>query len=162
MLAEEQLNNQNARRYVPSNIQPGMFVTFVYDNCDHNADSIYNVTLNGTNGIVIQASKHEFNGIVSHTSEPSTSSRRSFKTFSQELQPYIKSKYRPNPLSIQNLENHVNQLDGLISNHEDIVWSILRHKSGGFFYRSSQYEKGFSLKLRKQPQKNIPLDTCRP
>ena len=28
--------------------------TFVYDNCDHNAESIYNVTVHGTNGIVIQ------------------------------------------------------------------------------------------------------------
>ena len=80
MLAEGQSNNENARRYVPSNIQPGMFVTFVYDNCDHHAQSTYNVTLHGTNGIVIQASKHEFNRIASHTSEPSTS-----KPVSQEL-----------------------------------------------------------------------------
>ena len=28
-----------------------MFVTFVYDNCDQNAESICNVTLYGTNGI---------------------------------------------------------------------------------------------------------------
>ena len=53
--------------------------------------SLYNVTLQGTNGIAIEATKREFNGIVSHTSEPSTSSRRSFKPVSQELQPYIKS-----------------------------------------------------------------------
>ena len=58
-LAEEQWNNDIARRYVPNNIQPGMFILFVYDNC--------NVTLRGTKGIVILASKHEFNGIVSQT-----------------------------------------------------------------------------------------------
>ena len=34
-LAEEQLASQNARRYIPNNIQPSTFVTFVYDNCDH-------------------------------------------------------------------------------------------------------------------------------
>ena len=89
-LAEEQLNNENARRYVPNNIQPGMFVTFIYDNCDHNAESIYNVTLHGTSGIVIQASKHEFNGIVSDTSEPSTSRRCSFKPVSPALAIYQK------------------------------------------------------------------------
>ena len=89
-LAEEQLNNENARRYVPNNIQLGMFVTFIYDNCDHNAESIYNVTLHGTSGIVIQASKHEFNGIVSDTSEPSTSRRCSFKPVSPALAIYQK------------------------------------------------------------------------
>ena len=85
-----------------------MSVTFVYDNYDQNAEPIYNVTLHETNGIVIQASKHEFNGVVSHTSEPSTKRCRSFKPVSQELQPYIKSKLRPNLLLIQKLENNVN------------------------------------------------------
>ena len=113
-LAEEQLNNENVCRYVPNNIQPGMFVTFVYDDCDHNTESLDNVTLYGTNRIVIQVSKHEFHGIVSHTTEP-----------------YIKSKHRPNPLPIQNLENVLNKLGSLISKHEDIVWSILWHKSSG-------------------------------
>ena len=69
--------------------------------------------------------------IPSHTSDPSTSRRRLFKPVSQELQPYIRRKHRPNPLPIQNLENDFNQLDGLISKHEDIVWSILSHKSSG-------------------------------
>ena len=29
-------------------------VTFVYDNCDHNAESIHGFTMHATNGIVIQ------------------------------------------------------------------------------------------------------------
>ena len=45
-----------------------------------------------------QSFKQEFYGIVSHTSEPSTSRRSSFKPASQELQPQIKSKHRPKPL----------------------------------------------------------------
>ena len=53
-LAEDQIRNVNIRKYVPNSIQPSTFVTFVYDNCDHNAESIYNITLHGTNGIVIQ------------------------------------------------------------------------------------------------------------
>ena len=114
MLVEERLINENARRYLPNNIQPDMFVTLVYDNCDHNAESICNVPLHRTSGIVIQASKYKFNGIVSRTFEPSTSKRHLFKPALQEFQPYIKSKHRPDPLPIQNLENNVNQLDGLI------------------------------------------------
>ena len=111
------------------NIQPGTFVAFVCDNCDHNAESMCNVTLHGTNGTIIQTSKHEFNEIVLHTSEPSSSRRHS--PVSQELQTYVKSKHRPNPLPIQNLENHLDQLHGLISKHEYTVWSILRHTSSG-------------------------------
>ena len=53
ILAEEQVHMQTARRYVPNNIQPGLPITFVYDTCDHDAESIYNVTVHGTNGIVI-------------------------------------------------------------------------------------------------------------
>ena len=53
ILAEEQVHMQTTRRYVPNNIQPGLPITFVYDTCDHDAESIYNVTVHGTNGIVI-------------------------------------------------------------------------------------------------------------
>ena len=113
--AEEQLNNENAR----------------VDMCQTTFNLACSLQCHGTSGIVIQASKHVFNGIVSHTSEPSTSRPCSFKVVLQELQPYIKTKHRPNPLPIHNLENDANQLDGFISEHEDIVWSILRHKSGG-------------------------------
>ena len=118
-------------------------------------------TIHGTNGIVIQASKHEFHGIVSHFSEPSSSRRHSFKPVSQELQPYIKSKYRPNPFPIQNLENDLNQLDGLISKHENIVWSILRHKSSGekqviparkgFFFEITKANHWISANHKKFP-----------
>lgn len=53
-LAEDQVCNEDFRNYIPNNIQPSTFVTFVYDNCDHNAESIYNKTLHATNGIIIQ------------------------------------------------------------------------------------------------------------
>ena len=52
-----------------------------YDNSDHNAESIYNITLQETNGRAIQASKHEFNGIVLHIYEALASRRRSLKSF---------------------------------------------------------------------------------
>ena len=64
-LARDQVHMQTTRRYapIPSSIRPGLPVTFVYDNCDHNAESIYNVTVYGTNGIVIQMNKHPTNKI---------------------------------------------------------------------------------------------------
>ena len=53
-LAEDQANRREPRKFVPNNIQPTVFVTFVYDNCDHNIESICNLTLHGTNGIIVQ------------------------------------------------------------------------------------------------------------
>ena len=53
-LAEEQVNNQTNTSLVPTHIQPSVFVTFSFYNCDHNMKSIYSATLHGTNGIIIQ------------------------------------------------------------------------------------------------------------
>ena len=39
-LADDQANQREARKLVPNNIQLSFFVTFVYDNCDHNIESI--------------------------------------------------------------------------------------------------------------------------
>ena len=107
--------------------------TFVYDNCDHNAESIYNVTVHGTNGIVIQL-KPNHRGVTEDDLLPrltsvSSKKHRSFKPVLQEIQPYIKSKQRANPKPIQHVGNNINQLDGWISKCEDIAWSMLRYKN---------------------------------
>ena len=173
-LAEEQVHMQTARRYVPNNIQPGLPVTFVYDNCDHNAESIYNVTVHGTNGIVIQMKNN--NNINSNNQNiPSTRSttntqsikRRSFKPVLQEVQPFIKPKQHPNPKPIQNLNNDINLLDGWISKCEDVCWSILRYKNSrnqtipawkGFMHEVSstvddEYIVGYLPMIRSSPTK---------
>ena len=70
--------------------------------------------------------------------------------------------------NLENVENNVNQLDGLISKHEDNVWSILRHTSGGqkqaipawkaFFFEISKattekYIIGYLPTIRSSPTK---------
>ena len=174
-LAEEQVHMQTARRYVPNNIQPGLPVTFVYDNCDYNAGSIYNVTVHGTNGIAIQMKNNNNNINSKNQNIPSTRSttntqsikRRSFKPVLQEVQPFIKPKQRPNPKPIQNVNNDINLLDGWISKCEDVCWSILRHKNSrnqtipawkGFFYELSstvddEYIVGYLTMIRSSPTK---------
>ena len=52
-LAEHQANRREPRKFVPYNIQSSVSVAFLYDNCDHNSESIYNITLHGTNGTII-------------------------------------------------------------------------------------------------------------
>ena len=60
-------------------------------------------------------------------------------------------------MPIQNLENDVNKLDGLVSKHEDIVWSILRHKKEFFFENSKitteRYIIGYLPTIRSFPTK---------
>ena len=130
-IAEGQVINQTTRTYVPNNIQPGTLVTFVYDNCDHNAESIYNVTLHGTNGIVIQLKSVAQNVVTENVLPVSNTlplkKRRSFKPVIQELQPFMKPKQRTNPLPLVHVDKDVNHIDGWISKCEDITWSILRY-----------------------------------
>ena len=137
-LARDQVHMQTARRYapIPSNIRPGLPVTFVYDNCDHNAESIYNVTVHGTNGIVIQMNNNNNRNSINQNIPPTRSTtnvqsikRCSFKPVLQEVQPFIKPKQRPNPKPIQNVNNEINLLDGRISKYEDVCWSVPRHKN---------------------------------
>lgn len=117
---------KNIRKYVPNNIQPSTFVTFVYDNCDHNAESIYNVTMHATNGIVIQRT----NGNVAPSlSTVSPTKRRSFKPVYKELAPYITKGKRKCPEPLPNIETGINNMDGLLSSLEDLVWHFLRFEN---------------------------------
>ena len=52
--AETQANNRNHHSFVPNNVQHSRFVTFAYDNCDHNPKTISGVSMHCTNGILIQ------------------------------------------------------------------------------------------------------------
>ena len=93
---------------------------------------------------------------------------RSFRPILQEVQPYIKSKQRPNPKPIQHVDNNINQLDGWISKCEHFAWSMLRYKNShnlqvipawkGFFFEVSptandQYVVGYLPMIRSSPTK---------
>ena len=51
---EHQIHHQNHRSLVPNNIQPSTFITFVYDNCHYNPETLSGPSLRCTNGIIIQ------------------------------------------------------------------------------------------------------------
>ena len=92
-LAENQVCIEDIRKFEPRVIQPNLFVTFVYDNCDHSIQSIYNAILHGTNGIVIQLStamKTQADACPQKRSGPSH--QRSFKPVQQNFQPFCKLK----------------------------------------------------------------------
>ena len=52
--ADDQVQLCWSNGYVPSVMQPSVPVTFVWDNGDHNPESVYGVSLHWTNGIMIQ------------------------------------------------------------------------------------------------------------
>ena len=51
--AELQIHNQANQSFVPNNVQPSCFVTFVYDNCEHNPETLFGFALHCKNGITI-------------------------------------------------------------------------------------------------------------
>ena len=119
-LAEEQVNNQTNMSLVPTHIQPSVFVTFFFDNFDHNMESIYNATLHRTNGIIIQQlDKQQVEAPGNISRIVSTERRRSFKPVYHELQPYIKEKKKKYPIAIKQVETNINQLDGMLFRQED-------------------------------------------
>ena len=135
-LAEEQSNHECHKRYVPNNIQPSTMVTFVYDNCDHNVESLHGLTMHCTNGIVIQRSTPNVNALNIATATEVGSSgasmvrlpkRSSFKPAYHELLPYIKSKNKDIPSPILDVDENNNLLSELISNHHNNVWYLSRY-----------------------------------
>ena len=118
-IAANQVKAENIRKYVPNNIQPSTFVTFIYNNCDHNTESIYNVTMHATNGIIIQR-------MSAATNQPtliavSPTKRRSFQPVYRELEPYIKKGKRIQPDLLPNIETSVNNLHGLLLSIKDLT-----------------------------------------
>ena len=56
LFAELNVKNQSNQSFVPNNVQPSSFVTFAYDNCDYNPETLSGVSLHVTNSIIIQLS----------------------------------------------------------------------------------------------------------
>ena len=128
--AEAQANNKNHRSFVPNNVQPSTFVTFVYDNCDHNRETLSGVSMHCTNGILIQRRntyQHEVDPIVL-IPEPSKK-RRSFKPINNEIEPYYPTKERMNPPAISEVDLNDNLMVELLSKKADFLWILSRYKS---------------------------------
>ena len=143
-LAKEQVNNQTNKSLVPAHIKTSVLVTFCYDNCDHNMESIYNTTLNCTNGIIIhQLDKQQVEAMGTilqslalkevHSSLYITSCSRI-------------SRKKKGKIQYQS-DTNINLLNGKFSKLEDLLWLLLsyRHKDNqvipgwkGFFYESTK------------------------
>ena len=99
-------------------------VTFVYNNSDHNLESIRGVTMHATKGIITQRAIHTSNE-PQQSSSASTTKRlkNSFKLIYNELAPYLKSKTKTNPQNTNNLISN-------IAKNQDTVWYLTGYKKG--------------------------------
>ena len=127
--AELNVKNQSNRSFVSSNIQPSSFVTFVYDNCDHNPETLSGASLHVTNGIIIQLSSktEEPEQSVSIATPDFRSRRRSFKPIMKEDVFYTAPK-RVNPLIVEAVEIKSNEIHQILSKKK-ILFSFYQNIS---------------------------------
>ena len=132
--AEMQANEQSHQSFVPNNIQPSTFITFVYDNCDHNPETISGISLYCTNGIIIQAP-----GLPTETSsseimcEASTRPRkRSFKALTSNDKPVYKQPKKLNSKNVFYVETDTDLIHQVNFKKEDLIWILARYKSSEF------------------------------
>ena len=109
-------------------------------------ESIYNATLHGT-----AASQH--NNLTSSSLKPQRTIIQSLA-----LKAAIKEKERKNPIPIKQVNTYINQLDGMLSRQEDILWLLLRYRN-----KDNQVTpgwKGFFYETPKKPLIPILLVIC--
>ena len=125
--AEKQAIHVGTRSFLPNNVQPSTFVTFVYDNCDHNPETLSGATMHFTNGIIIQRSSN--NDGTTHDNiqpRPAISRRKSFRPIINEIQPYYAPKERLNPATVNEFEIDSDLMLELLSRKADIIWVLSR------------------------------------
>lgn len=118
------MHNQLVRTYVPPRVLPSTFVTFVYDNCDHNPESLSGTSMHVTNGIIIQLS----NQPRSINQDYNIRKHTSFTAMDIDIAHYKKSE-RLRPPSIANVSKNENLLDQYLSMKTDLVWLFLHRES---------------------------------
>ena len=127
-LVEEQTKSQLYSACVPTNVQPSTSVTFVYDNCNHNPETLSGVSMHCTNSIIIQPPTHD--PLISLPAAPCTEEesvkRQSFATITKELGTYYALPEKLNPPTVAEVEVNNDLIFKVISRKKDLVW-LLAH-----------------------------------
>ena len=140
---EMQASEQSHQSYVPNNIQPSTVITFLYNNCDHNQETISGISLHCTNGIIIQAPR-----LLRETSSSeimyggSTSpSKKSFKAHLNNEKPVYRQPKKLNPENALYIETETGLIHQVNSKKEDLIWILARCRSSEFL-SDTQYLAG--------------------
>ena len=99
-----------SRTFVPRIMQPSAFVTFVFDNCDHNLESKFKLTMHCTSGTVMQKCQNTDNRILTHNpilQQAESRKGQSFNLTQQDLAPFIKQP-RSEPTKFDVVDININ------------------------------------------------------
>ena len=99
-----------SRTFVPRIMQPSAFVTCVFDNCDHNMESKFKLTMHCTSGTVMQKCQNTDNRILTHNpilQQAQSRKRQSFNLTQQDLAPFIKQP-RSEPTKFDVVDININ------------------------------------------------------
>ena len=133
---DDQVQLCSSSGYVPSVMQPSVPVIFVWDNGDHNPESVHGVSLHCTNGIMRKLQEDRPSPVASTDvivtdntentiTESRTRKRRSFQPVQSVIKPYTGDK-RQNPTVIRALETSSNELTSTLSAMVDQIWCLAR------------------------------------
>ena len=81
------------RTFVPRITQPSIFVTFVFENCDHNLESKFHLTMHCTDDMMIQKCQNTGNRTLTHNpilQQAESRKRRSFNPVPKDSAPFFK------------------------------------------------------------------------
>ena len=159
LFANRQAIQERHRSYLPNLVQPSTFITFVYDNCDHNPETLSGTSMHFTNGIIIQRA-------VGNATEPNRETnldasyferkKRSFQPIQNEIQPYYATKERINPDTVQEIEEQRDFMVEHISQRQDTLWSLCRYKASEELHKQIIPSwSGFNFEVS-------PISECRP
>ena len=114
--------------YSPA-VQPSTFLTFVYDNCNHNPETLTGATMHCTDGIIIQrksGNDQPDEALMEENTNPSVE-RKSFDPVDTDITPYHQLQGFP-PDKIPEIERNTNIIKEYLSKKGDLLWILLRRQ----------------------------------
>ena len=122
-------------------------MTFVYDNSDHNPESLSDSSMHVTNGILIQLSD-QLNVQQNNKNEVNIRKSNSFTVIDVDIAHY-KQADRSCPQSLGYVNKDENLLDQYLAMKADLLWLILRRQSQLFDHdQSVPAWTGFNYRIR--------------
>ena len=134
-IPEEQIASVTTVPYVPNNIRPEEFLTFVYHNGDINVESVYGSSYHCTNAIAIQQKSIDR---PEQTAAPATVTsncrRRSFNPIINPVEHAFKIP-RSEPQLVYKSEVENNMMYEALAKTEDLLWCFLRLEASAHYQK---------------------------
>ena len=155
--ADSQVNHQLFRTYIPTGVQPSIFVTFVFNNCDHNPETLSGTSIHCANGIIIQMKKQnrQLPMHINIQNNAPITKRKSFTPVNMDILPYYQCE-RVHPTTMHHVLRHSNKEAELLSKKGDLLWALVRNQLPleGEQQKISDW-KGFYQEVAKDENKPI-------